>query len=72
MFRSKTLLVLGAGAGDDFHFPTGASLMREIKRKLTLDRSTALFADSDIHGATLLHGSAVRRRGLDGVSGARS
>ena len=61
MFRSKTLFVLGAGAGDDFHFPTGASLMQDIKRKLTLDRSTAQLADSDIHGALLHHVNRTTR-----------
>lgn len=60
MFRSKTLFVLGAGAGDDFHFPTGASLMEDIKRKLTLDRSTAQLADNDIHRALLYHVNQTR------------
>jgi hypothetical protein len=60
LFRSETLFVLGAGASAEFDFPTGVSLMNDIKDKLTVDWSKQQVADGDIHRALMVRVQQTR------------
>ena len=57
--------------GEISSFPLGTPIVR-LGRLTVAPQGAVWFAEATGYRMTLLHGSAVRRRGLDGIPGTRS